>query len=474
MGRPLALPTADLRHVSTRPRRAKNSRGGRVALERPLAIGGGLSKIRLNPPFTASESSGTLHTMRRLAAAFARFPLIALLSFAGWNPSYAQTITSVSSVEQLRAAVEAANSSGGNRIIEIADGTYTLPDTLHIKAPGVTLIGASRDRTKVTIRGDAMSATAQVGNVIRVAGRNFTLQHVTLSRSRWHLIQIVGEEDADNAVIRDCVLRDAYEQMVKITLDINDRRVSADNGLIENCVFEYTAGIGPQYYIGGVDGHGAKNWIIRGNTFRDIKSPTSTAAEHAVHFWTDSTDIIVENNLIIDCDRGIGFGLLDPASNRGALRGVIRNNMIYSSAARKGPAADAGIILESTPGTEVYNNTVILQNGYPNAIEYRWSSTTGVKIYNNLTNAQIRQRDGGSAQLISNITDAAATSFVNLAAGDLHLTASSPAIDAGTTIASVTRDFDGQPRPQGGAYDVGADEYTAAVRPNPPTNVTVN
>jgi hypothetical protein len=374
----------------------------------------------------------------------------------------------------LRAAVDAANSGGGNRILEIADGTYTLNDTLQIKAPGITLIGASRDRSKVTIRGDAMSPTAQVGNVIRVAGKNFTLQHLTIARSRWHLIQIVGEEDADNAVIRDCVLRDAYEQMVKITLDINDRRVSADNGLIENCLFEYTAGIGPQYYIGGVDGHGAKNWVIRGNTFRDIKSPTSTAAEHAVHFWTDSADIIVEDNLIIDCDRGIGFGLLDPASNRGALRGIIRNNMIYSSAARKGPAADAGIILESTPGTEVYNNTVMLENGYPNAIEYRWSTTTGVKIYNNLTNAQIRQRDGASAQLASNITNATAASFVNLAAGDLHLASGSPAIDAGTNIPSVARDFDGQPRPQGGAYDVGADEYTVVVRPRPPTNLSVN
>jgi hypothetical protein len=311
--------------------------------------------------------------------------------------------------------------------------------------------------------------------VIRVAGKNFTLQHVTVARSRWHLVQIVGEADADNAVIRDCVMRDAYEQMIKITLNIDDRRVSGDNGLIENCVFEYTAGIGPQYYIGGVDGHGAKNWTIRGNTFRNIKSPESRVAEHAVHFWTDSTDIVVERNLIIDCDRGIGFGMHDPAANRGAIRGIIRNNMIYSSGSGKGPAADVGIILESSPGTQVYNNTIIMENGYPAAIEYRWSSTTGVKIYNNFTNAQIRSRDGAVAELAGNLTNATAASFVNLAGGNLHLAGTSPAINVGTAIATVTDDFDGQPR-TAGAYDVGADEYmaTAAKIPMAPTGLTVD
>lgn len=42
---------------------------------------------------------------------------------------------------------------------------------------------------------------------------------------------------------------------------------------------------------------------------------------------------------------------------------------------------------------------------------------------------------------------------------DYHLVASSPAIDHGTPSA-VTDDLDGQPRPQGAAPDIGADEYT--------------
>jgi hypothetical protein len=45
---------------------------------------------------------------------------------------------------------------------------------------------------------------------------------------------------------------------------------------------------------------------------------------------------------------------------------------------------------------------------------------------------------------------------------DPHLRADSPAVDAGAAIADITTDFDGNPRPSGSAYDVGAFEYTPA------------
>ena len=48
--------------------------------------------------------------------------------------------------------------------------------------------------------------------------------------------------------------------------------------------------------------------------------------------------------------------------------------------------------------------------------------------------------------------------FVDPGSGDYHITSSSPAVDAGTD-AGVTMDIDGQPRPNGAAMDMGADEY---------------
>jgi len=49
--------------------------------------------------------------------------------------------------------------------------------------------------------------------------------------------------------------------------------------------------------------------------------------------------------------------------------------------------------------------------------------------------------------------------FVNAAANDYHLKATSPAVNAGTTLVEVTTDLEGISRPQGTAYDIGCYEY---------------
>jgi hypothetical protein len=365
----------------------------------------------------------------------------------------AQTVE-VADTAALEAAVAAANRNGGHVTILIADGTYTLSNTLNIAAPNVILAGKSADARLVVIQGDAMSATARVGTLVRVAAARFGLRHVTLQRSRNHLIQIVGEDDADDARISECVLRDAYEQMIKVSMDPADTSATGDRGTVENCSFEYTAGIGPQYYIGGIDAHGAKEWLVRGNTFRAIASPATSVAEFAVHFWNTSSNNTVERNLIIDCDRGIGFGL-DDSPNDG---GIIRNNMIYHSANRH-PYADTGIALVESPNTEVYNNTVLLEHAAFSAIEYRFASTRNVQIFNNATNKPIRARDGAAGSVANNRTNAARSWFVAARQGDLHLAGDGAGlVDGGRDVAELSDDFDGESRPRGRGIDIGADE----------------
>lgn len=384
--------------------------------------------------------------------------------------AYGGTIT-VGTVAELQNAVSTANSLGGNTTIVVRDGTYTLSDTLYVNAPNVAIVGQSGDRTKVIIQGDAMSSSAKVKNLIRAAGKNFQISDLTLQKSGWHLLQIVGESDADNAVVRNVIFRDAYEQMLKGSIDQSNYNNTADNGLIENSLFEYTAGIGPQYYIGGIDVHGGKNWVVRNNVFRSIISPSQTVAEHAIHFWNQAADMLVEKNIIINCDRAIGFGL----DGRGASGGVIRNNMIYH-AANAGQFADVSIYLVESPGTQVYNNTIFMENSYPRSIEYRFSSTTNVLIVNNLTNKPIMARDGATGTVSSNVTTASSSWFVNPPQGDLHLvTANSSVVDRGQTVVGLTDDFDGNPRPQGSSIDLGADEWliNAPITLTPPQNLRI-
>jgi hypothetical protein len=376
--------------------------------------------------------------------------------------AFGETIN-VSNTSELRSAVSFANSSGGKKDILLEDGIYTLQDTLYIKAPYVTIGSQSGIRENVIIQGDAMDGNAKVGNVIYARGNNFKLQDVTLQKCRWHLIQVAA---ADFTVIKNCILRDAYQQLLKVTQNVEEGN-KAENGLIENCLFEYSAGVGPQFYIGGIDAHAAKNWKVSGNTFRSIISPSIKTAEFAIHFWNNSANNIVEKNLIIDCDRGIGFGI-EGMSNSG---GIIRNNIIYH-AKNRGQFGDTGIAMTESPNTWVYNNTVFMEHDFSWAIEYRFKSTQNVKIINNLTNKPIQARNDATGIVENNLIYANANWFVNPAQGDLHLAnGSGPMIDSSVPVSGLEDDFDGESRPKGNGIDIGADEFCAKLVPPRPNNL---
>jgi hypothetical protein len=301
----------------------------------------------------------------------------------------------VNNENQLFSAIALANKTGNTDII-LAVGHYSVFNTLVITGDHIGLYSQSEDPQQVIISGNGMRASKKVDNLIRVSGKYFTLDGITLEQAGNHLVQIAGEENADFPVLRNCILRDSYEQLFKVSYN-RQTKIASDHGLIENCQFSYSAGIGPQYYIGGIDIHGGKNWTVKNNTFRNIASPSKHVAEHAIHFWNNTEHTIIEQNIIINCDRGIGFGL----EGRPTLGGTIINNLIIHSN-NQHPFADAGIIIEESPNTVVKNNKILLLHDYPNAIEYRFPNTTNVTISDNLTNKAIRRRNGAQASVSNN------------------------------------------------------------------------
>lgn len=349
--------------------------------------------------------------------------------------------------------INAAKTGNPKDTILLADGTYTIENTwaIPIEKDGMVIKGQSKDRSKVIINGRGMKASSHHGFWVNAS--NVTICDLTIQNVGNHCIQT--DINTDGLYVQNCVLKDAGEQLLKVPK--GDSNSPSEHGVVENCLFEYSAGVGPQYYIGGIDCHFSKDWIVRDNVFKYIRSPEEQIAEHAIHFWSNSENTIVERNLIIDCDRGIGFGL----GSSGHSGGIIRNNMIYHKKFDDSDRGDVGIALESSPDTRVYNNTVFFEHDYTNAIEYRFSETNNVYIANNLTNKRILSRNGATATLESNYENAAAHWFEDVVSGDLHINAKEAAliIDKGVSVDGLENDYDGNSRPNGSGMDIGADEY---------------
>jgi hypothetical protein len=181
----------------------------------------------------------------------------------------------------------------------------------------------------------------------------------------------------------------------------------------------------------------------------------------------------VEENVVVDCARGIGFGLGgagttrpypdDPYPNAGYLGhidGIIRNNMVAASdpdlfASDFG--FDAGIAIEQARHPVVVHNTVMSTAAPFSSIEWRWANTV-VDIVNNLVSHNLRDR-GGTASLTTNLTNAPGSWVLSVASGDLHLAGPGVApVDAGTVLSAGTADHDMDGEPRDAAPDIGADE----------------
>jgi hypothetical protein len=368
-------------------------------------------------------------------------------------------------------------SAAAGSTIVLSPGTYAMSSSgesarrIQFRTDGVTLRSSTDDAADVIIDGEY-----QTNEMLTVHASNVTIAHVTIRRAIDHPIHVSpldGGSNVNGTLLYGLVVEDGGEQFVKINSN-GGRTAYDDDGRVECSVFRMTdvgrtmveRGTGG-CYTGGIDAHGARGWVVRNNQFHDIYCAGEGLAEHAVHFWTGSRDTIVENNLIVDCARGIGFGLVETGESRtypddpgvgylGHIDGIIRNNVIYADHA----FYDTGIELAQARGVRVFHNTVIHDSGATAAfssIDSRFSNTQS-EVRNNLTQ-RITMRDGASATADHNYEGDGAGLVVDAGGLDFHLASgASAAIDQGVDVAEAGVDLDGDPHTAGSAPDLGADE----------------
>ena len=222
---------------------------------------------------------------------------------------------------------------------------------------------------------------------------------------------------------------------------------------------------------------GGTNITVERNTVHNCNIGIEIASEHK---GKSSSYITVKNNFVYNNDiMGISLGGYD--TNRGSTKHckIINNTCYKNDTAKEG---NGELCLQyDTQNNEIKNNifyttnqNLFISNQYttntgnqvdyniyysPGGVdgsEWQWKGTT----YNSLSAWQSATGNDSNGMNSD-------PRLLNPGSGDLHITGSSPAIDQGTIIASLTKDIDGDSRPLGSGIDMGADEYQGSVSNSP-------
>jgi len=232
----------------------------------------------------------------------------------------------------------------------------------------------------------------------------------------------------------------------------------------------------------GIDAKdGASNGKIYNNHVHDIQGERTGIYMDA---WDKHTfNIEVYQNIIHDNGAGVSLA----SENGGLLENVkIYNNVIYenrSNGLEIGDWGEAGVSERPIQNITFINNTVYNNgsNEWGGGIQLENPDAKDIVIRNNIFSQNLlfqisNEASGANITVDHNLiqdytgeyeyevrgTDYVEEDpkFVNPSGADFHLQANSPAIDQGASTDAPNDDYDGNQRPQGAGYDIGAYEYT--------------
>jgi len=317
----------------------------------------------------------------------------------------------VASVLELQKAIK--QSVIGTTIL-IANGQYALNGiVLLLEVPNVTIRSASGNREDVVLDGGY-----KTHEILQIMASNITIADITLKKAYDHPIHVISTNKGDtvNTRIYNVHIIDPGEQAVKINPGSDG--YYTDKGEIACSHIELTdegrSYIRKNCYTGGIDAHQSRGWVVRDNVIEGFWCPQGLS-EHAVHFWRGSRDTVVENNILRNNARAVGFGMAtsgkarqyaDDVCSSGKnyvdhFEGIITGNSISFNSKdlfKSFSGADCGICLWQACKASVDNN--LIQSTDPDhtfsSIEWRFPMTRA-EIRNNTVNVKMRARDGASA-----------------------------------------------------------------------------
>jgi hypothetical protein len=259
---------------------------------------------------------------------------------------------------------------------------------------------------------------------------------------------IYFSNSADRAIIRNNISWGNNANGIHLNGDVS----LGGDGILSNLLVEGNTIYGNGAAGGsGINCDGVQNSIIRNNLIYDTHA-SGISLYRIDGGGGSSGNQVVNNTVIVAADGRWALNI-----QNGSTGNTVRNNILYTHHSFRG---SIDISPDSLPGfTSDYN---VLMN--------RMTTDGGDSILS------LAQWQAGGRDLHSLIATPAQL-FVNPAAFDFHLSATSPAVDAGTATFAPAVDLEGNARPSGAAVDIGAFERDGAPPPppvnDPPTDLTL-
>lgn len=363
----------------------------------------------------------------------------------------------------------AANQVGPGDTVHVVDGSY--------QGFYLTTSGTAANPITFKAEGSAVQITADNGTTpdgINLEGASYVVidGFVVNNRTRTGIRSVINH----HVTIRNCQL--GYNGRWGILSGFSDD-LTIENNVAHHSQIEH--GI----YVG----NSGDRPVIRGNT---------VYSNHAngIHMNGDQsqggdgqiTGALVERNLIYDNGVAGGSGInMDGVSNS-----TVRNNLLYDNHA-------SGISLYQIDGAAGSSNNRVINNTIINASNGRWcvninSGSTGNTLANNILynyhsfrgvitidSSSLSGFSSDYNSLMNRLSADGDNTIIDLSAwqalgydahsfvatpndlfvapgSDFHLLAAGPAVDSGTSTNAPSQDIEGNPRPVGSGYDLGAYE----------------
>ncbi|HSD84488.1 MAG TPA: right-handed parallel beta-helix repeat-containing protein [Anaerolineae bacterium] len=191
------------------------------------------------------------------------------------------------------------------------------------------------------------------------------------------------------------------------------------------------------------------------------------------------TDSVVRNNLLYD-NHANGISLYQIDGGSGSINNrVLHNTFIMAANGRWGINID-----EVSTGNKVLNNIVLNKDSWRGSIMIATPALAGFESNYNVIMDRLSTDSGDTVISLAqwralgydhdSLIATADQLFVNPVVNNYHLKTGSPALDRGTSLPDVPADLEGQPRPQGSGWDIGAFEFQPAIKLNgAPANQTI-